>query len=301
MAENYAALIIDLVDSRGYTTENREHIQKYIIESTTVLNNYFAPDLAHPMDFSAGDEIQGLFFSPQAAYLYYRLFSICMHPFSIRAGIGVGEWTIRIPDKGTTSQDGPAYHCARNAINNADSSKGYPILLFSALPADITINTIIGSAASMISRQSARQNQLMLLTEVLSPLFSRVLLERAPINSRIHALDLWESKNNFHYNLNRISPETASPIDAMIKNALTVSRLDSSFGNLLPVIAENSCEKNDFYITDGRLRGLPTALSNILGISRQAAEKTLLAGNICFSRNMSISALNEMTKAFDSL
>lgn len=298
MAENYAALIIDLVDSRGYTTEKREHIQKYIIESTTVLNNYFAPDLKHPMDFSAGDEIQGLFYSPQAAYLYYRLFSICIHPISIRAGIGVGELTVQIPDKGTTSQDGPAYHYARNAINNADSSKGYPVLFFSKMSSDITINTIIGGAATIISEQSTRQNQLMLLTEVLSPLFSRALLERESIDSRIHALDLWESKNNFHYTLNQISPETASPIDAMIKNAPTVSRLVSSFGNLLPVIAEDSCKKEAFYITDGRARGLPTVLSSILGISRQTIEKTLQAGNIYISRNMSIAALNEMTKVF---
>ena len=42
--------------------------------------------------FSAGDEIQGLFYSSEAAYLYFRLFNMLIYPVEVGAGIGVGEW-----------------------------------------------------------------------------------------------------------------------------------------------------------------------------------------------------------------
>ena len=110
MSQDYAALIIDLKKSRSYTKEDRNHIQYYIMDVIHLLNRLYRRELVREVDFSAGDEVQGLFSSPEAAYLYYRMLSMWLHPVEIRAGIGVGGWDVQLDSKGTTGQDGPAYH-----------------------------------------------------------------------------------------------------------------------------------------------------------------------------------------------
>ena len=163
MSQNYAALIIDLKKSRSYTKEDRNNIQHYIMDVIHLLNCLYCRELVREVDFSAGDEVQGLFLSPEAAYLYYRMLSLCLHPVAIRAGIGVGGWDVQLDNKGTTGQDGPAYHKARYAIKNADDSEGYPVLFLSGCQSDVTINTIIGGAASIMAKHSVYQNQIMLI------------------------------------------------------------------------------------------------------------------------------------------
>ena len=109
MSQDYAALIIDLKKSRSYTKEDRNHIQYYIMDVIHLLNRLYRRELVREVDFSAGDEVQGLFSSPEAAYLYYRMLSMWLHPVEIRAGIGVGGWDVQLDSKGTTGQDGPAF------------------------------------------------------------------------------------------------------------------------------------------------------------------------------------------------
>lgn len=170
MPRDYTALIVDMKKSRGYAIEDRNYIQHYIMDVIHLLNQLYRQELVREVDFSAGDEIQGLFSSPEAAYLYYRMLSMWLHPVEIRAGIGVGSWDVQLDSKGTTGQDGPAYHNARYAIKNTDDSEGYPILFFSGSRTDITINTIIGGVASIMAKQSVNQNQIMLITELLFPI-----------------------------------------------------------------------------------------------------------------------------------
>lgn len=50
------------------------------------------------------------------------------------------------------------------------------------------------------------------------------------------------------------------------------------------------------YITEGKGRGIPTELSDILGITRQSIDKTLKTADIFIIRNLSIAALEEMQR-----
>ena len=59
------------------------------------------------VEFSAGDEVQGLLSSPEAAFLYFRMFSMLISPVKMRAGIGVGEWNIKIENASTTPRMAP--------------------------------------------------------------------------------------------------------------------------------------------------------------------------------------------------
>ena len=286
MSTTYAALIIDLQKSRSYANQDRYYIQYHIMDVLNFLNKIFHPDILRDVDFSAGDEIQGLFRAPEIAYLYYRLFSMFLSPVGCRAGIGVGGWDIQIDSKGTTGQDGPAYHNARRAIDNTDEADGYPILFYSGSYSDITINTIIGGAASIMAKQSPHQSQIMLLTELLFPIcnYSVDMYECVTSNEIIHLL---QSKSRLDHEFARLY-DRFFPFDRI------------SADSIVQFSPTSTVEMNGdaaFFITSGRKRGIPTKLSSILNISRQTLEKTLKTGNVFTARNMSITALIEMTNA----
>ena len=63
-----------------------------------------------------------------------------------------------------------------------------------------------------------------------------------------------------------------------------------------PIISTQS-EKESFYITKGKKRGLSTEISKLLGVSRQSVEKAIKTGNIYELRNLTIAVL----KAMDSV
>lgn len=284
MSQNYAALIIDLKKSRGYTKEDRNYIQHYILDVIHFLNNLYSRELVREVDFSAGDEVQGLFSSPEAAYLYYRMLSMWLHPVEIRAGIGVGGWDVQLDSKGTTGQDGSAYHKARYAIKNADDSEGYPILVLSGSHADVTINTIIGGAASIMAKQSVYQNQLMLITELLFPICN--YYARAYDYVTPHDVERFlHEKCVLAHEMEKIMRPL--PIDRLQYGVVEIND---------PINIEDIREETKFYITSGKQRGIPTKLASIMeNISRQTIEKTIKAGNIYTARNMAIAAINEMT------
>lgn len=283
MPHGYAALIIDLKKSRSYTKEDRNYIQHYIMDVIHLLNRLYHRELVREVDFSAGDEVQGLFSSPEAAYLYFRMLSMWLHPVEIRAGIGVGEWDVQLDNKGTTAQDGPAYHKARYAIKNADDNEGYPVLFLSDSQSDITINTIIGGTASIMAKQSVYQNQIMLITELLFPI----------CNYYVSAYD-----HVTPHDVERFLHEKSMLAHEMEKvmRPLPFDRLKCSIVEVIdPINAEDIREETKFYITSGKQRGIPTKLASIMDISRQTIEKAMKAGNIYTARNMAITAINEMS------
>lgn len=113
------------------------------------------------MDFSAGDEVQGLFSSTGAAYLYFRLFSMLVSPIEIHCGIGVGKWDVVLKDAGTTAQDGEAYHNARYAIDTVKESLGCSVLMYSGDKSDAVINTLLNMTVLINKQQSEYQDKVL--------------------------------------------------------------------------------------------------------------------------------------------
>ena len=281
-----AVLILDLKKSKSYPHEIRTRIQYMLVNVIGSLNKLFCRCLLRKVEFSAGDEIQGLFSSPDAAYLYYRLLTMWLHPIKTRAGIGVGDWDVRIEEMGTTSQDGQVYHFARYAIENAEDGEGYPVLLYSGKKADPVINTIIGAEASVRAKQSVYQNHIALLTEVFSPIRLTMgddLIFPQGIDS------LLREKSNFDHYIGKINKPL--PLDQFRMEAAAYWPYDSN-----PVYALLPKEPS-FYISSGRQRGVPTAIANMVGASRQTIEKAIKSGNIFTARNMAITAAEQMARS----
>lgn len=280
----YAALMIDLKKSRSYLQWERKLIQHYISDVLEVLNEIFREELVREMEFSAGDEVQGLFDSSENAYQYFRMFELFLHPVKLRAGIGVGDWEVRMEGQGSTSQDGTAYHNARYAIECTQDGEENEILLYSA-DRDYMINALIGHLSAMAERRSIYQNQLALLTEWMFPLLEKKTSEHMPAKF-LEAEGLLQRKNGFDHEIGRVNKSL--PFDRLNREAL------ENVGVVL--LREEEGLKDFFYITRGKQRGIPTQLANVLGMNRQSIEKTLRAAEVFSARNMALAALKEMRK-----
>ena len=263
--KKYSVLMVDLKNSRSYNIKDRNNIQNSILSSINILNKIFKNSIEKEVEFSAGDEIQGLFISPQSAYLYYRFFSMLIFPIQTHTGIGFGTWDIRIDNASSTAQDGTVYHYARKAIDEAKKSLEYSVLFYSKSKNDIIVNSLINASTLLSSKQSEYQNKLMLLTEILYPIASGDMIEYEKLKELLKFIQ-FEKKENLI--------------------------LDIDY----PIISTQS-EKESFYITKGKKRGLSTEISKLLGVSRQSVEKAIKTGNIYELRNLTIAVL----KAMDSV
>ena len=257
--------MIDLKNSRSYSIQDRNSIQNSILKSINILNKIFKNSIEKEVEFSAGDEIQGLFVSPQSAYLYYRLFSMLIFPVEIHCGISLGTWDIKVDSVSSTAQDGTVYHYARNAIDEAKKSLEYSVLFYSKNKNDIIINSLINSNNLLVEKQSKYQNNLMLLAEILYPIVNGDIIEYEELKEILKFIQ-FEKKENLI--------------------------IDGNF-SMEPV----QIKEENFYITEGKKRGLSTQISKLLGISRQSAEKAIKTGNIYDLRNLTIAIL----KAMDSI
>ena len=263
--KKYSVLMVDLKNSRSYNIQDRNNIQNSILSSINILNKIFKNSIEKEVEFSAGDEIQGLFVSPKSAYLYYRLFSTIIFPIEIHSGIGFGTWDIKVDSASSTAQDGTVYHYARKAIDEAKKSLEYSVLFYSKSKNDIIVNSLINASTLLSSKQSEYQNKLMLLAEILYPIASEDIIEYKKLKELLKFIQ-FEKKENLTIDID------------------------------YPIISTQS-EKESFYITKGKKRGLSTEISKLLGVSRQSVEKAIKTGNIYELRNLTIAVL----KAMDSV
>lgn len=280
MNEQYAVLMVDLKNSRGYDSKGRNLIQQYYSSVILVLNRMFRNEIICEVCFSAGDEVQGLFRRPEAAYLYYRLISSCLYPIQTHASIGVGNVDVRQENKNSCCQDGKAYHSARDAINRADSSIGYPVILLSNSEHDRIINSVIGTTAMMAMKFSITQNQVFLLTELLFPL----PCEGIKVERNEDIVELIQMKLDFDHNFG--GPQrTIQKMDRLPSPQTTV-HIKASAGQ----------ESTEYYITAGAEHVSTQIISDILGMTRDSIFRTLKCADFFIIRNMTIAAIEEMQK-----
>lgn len=168
----YGALMVDLKGSRDYEPERRNALQQYLVELTEILNLCFASGLERRLEFNGGDEIQGLFTRPADALLCLRLLRRAIFPVPIHGGIGVGEWTVRTPERDTFYQDGPVYHRAREAIELAKKERDYRALMITGRSKDMALNAVLNGIFALTEGNSSHQNDLALLVELLYPIVS---------------------------------------------------------------------------------------------------------------------------------
>ncbi len=165
---NYVSLIVDIEKSKSYMPIERNDMQYYMDKCIKNLNVLFEKEMKFKVTFSGGDEIQGLFRDVTVALIYFRILEMLMKPAKLRAGIGVGEWNIKIEEGASTQQDGPVYHRARMAIEEVAKSKYHNVRVIS-YKNDIMVNHLLNASLPLRRQQVYMQNIMQVMLELLFP------------------------------------------------------------------------------------------------------------------------------------
>ncbi|QAA33094.1 SatD family protein [Clostridium manihotivorum] len=115
---NYITLIFDLKDSRNI--ENRDELQKMLINSIKTCNELFANIIASPFLITLGDEWEGLLFENSDYSKIINFFRDALpENIDFYTGVGIGAVSIHNFELTVNQLDGPSFHLARKAVKYA--------------------------------------------------------------------------------------------------------------------------------------------------------------------------------------
>lgn len=284
---NYVSLIIDIESSRKYSIDDRNHMQKFIIECVGYLNKAFEQSLEFPFIFSAGDEMQGLFNNITSAILYKRIFEMMIHPVRIRAGIGVGEWNVKIENGSSTQQDGPAYHRARRAIEEVRKRQTQRFRIDSD-NSDEMINHLINASGPLKEQQGYMQNIAQIIMEFLYP-FEKdewIIYDSHTMRELLNI--------KYNYKIGMPSFKTTYSYQAR-KRSVTEELNTEQLKTIAPVYIDGMNFDSEEVIIK---RNMSSNIAKIMGSKRQNADMLIKRGHIIEIRDMDYVALQYIERGY---
>ena len=281
---NYISLIMDIEKSRTYAIDDRIELQKYMSHCIDMLNELFKENIEHNVTFSAGDELQGLFNDTTVAVMYFRLFEMLLRPVKVRAGIGVGEWTIKIDNGSSTQQDGPAYHKARQAIEEVYSNTLHNIRICSDKD-DIMANHLINASRALKNQQIYMQNIVLVILELLYPFVKWDM----NIDKYQIIRELLEIK--FEYRIGRMTYSYLRKERFVEAERLYFPEIPF----LKPIYIDGMIEEVEERIV---VKNISSTIAEILGCSRQNVDNIIKRGNSYKIRELDYMALQYIERRY---
>jgi len=283
--KNYTALIIDLKKSKEYDIADRVNLQEYLLECIKNLNQLFEKGIVHNVIFGAGDELQGLFFDTVTAIMYFRLLKIMIYPSALRAGIGIGGWSVRIEGGTSTEQDGPVYHNARNAIEEVYKMQTQDIRIYSGQGNDIWGNHLLNNSNGLLRSQNRTQSTLQLLVEIMYPFYRKKNILTEYVNIMTSILEMKQAFCSDKYRSYNTNLDTNGKIDYNEVKVIDPIYLDKLIQEPENVIIQ---------------KGMPGELAKIMNKTRQNIDRVLKRGNIVNIRCMDYMALQFVQANYES-
>ena len=272
----YTVLMVDIRKSRQYQQQERQDLQDFCLKAVELLNGIFADALVKNVEFSAGDELQGLFKRMDVAFLYLRLLRILLWNKEIYAGIGHGDWTVQVDGRGTGFQDGPVYHHAREALEVCKKAKDYTVVVCTDAGLDGMSSALLNSLFSLNERLTRYQNELWLLLEILWPVGDPLMLNENHVRDMVDLLD-------YKSTLSIFKKEAQRSIFRTIKeNGMFIRPTQKQRGRdvLMP----------------GHLHGAVSKLTELTGLQQQSIDKALRNSNIFVERNTAFAMVEYLQK-----
>ncbi len=142
----YIVVIGDIVESKDLKPALRKQTQNYLEDVFEQLNRQ-SEHLLSPYTITLGDEFQAVY--RLADHLFHDIwaFTAQIHPVSVRVAISVGEITTEINREQSLGMDGPAFHAARDRI---DEMKADDILL-SLTTEDKSFDRLVNSSFRILA------------------------------------------------------------------------------------------------------------------------------------------------------
>jgi predicted XRE-type DNA-binding protein len=310
--KKYCSLIIDIRRSRAYNLRDRNELQEYMAGCITLLNSLFKRNLMFNVTFSAGDELQGLFSDAVAAVRYLRLLSILVHPVQLRAGIGIGEWNVRMEGGLSTEQDGPAYHNARSAIDEVYRMQTQRFRICSGSERDVAANYLLNASMQFCQQQNIMQSQVLFLLEVMYPFVE----EASDFSNREELIDLAVIKSGFSIGKktkkqtedkrrqedqeDREKQENQKDQENQENQEREKDQKKQGLNIGSLTIAENIYITGSITETENAVikRNMSANIAEVIGTTRQNADKLMKRGNSMFIRSMDYMALQYIKKMY---
>ena len=164
--EVYIAIIGDIKDSRKLS--DRGKVQEQLKQCLDQINDTFDSEIASAFIITLGDEFQGLLKKEDHVMDMIDRIVCDMAPVRIRFGVGMGRITTQINPEMSIGADGPAYHKAREAIEqlkqNEHKNRKYTPNIRIGTEGHENIAEMLNSILSLVDlteqRRSARQKEI---------------------------------------------------------------------------------------------------------------------------------------------
>jgi len=271
---SYSALLIDVIESRRYA--DRLLVQELLKRIIGYLNEVFRPGLAKEAVFGAGDEMQGLFVSPEAAFLYFRKLQLLAYPVLLRGGIGAGEIKYYRKDWPSTEHDGEAYYRAREALAAIPSKDDGIVFYKGSGLFDKFVNMYMLANGDIKAKQSPTARMIELLIDLLYPIFDREAMEKE--RDREFYRELFKLKDLLFGN------NASSQKRNKLYGDIDIKHLEKQDSFDFPEPEE--AIRDELFIDYFWKKGYSTLVAEILGMTRQNVDKHISKGKIKLSRNM---------------
>jgi len=142
----YIVVIGDIIESKDLKPALRKQTQNQLEEVFNQLNRQ-SKQLLSPYTITLGDEFQAVYRSADQLFHDIWAFTAQIHPVRVRVAISVGDITTEINREQSLGMDGPAFHAARDRI---DEMKADDILL-SLTTEDKSFDRLVNSSFQILA------------------------------------------------------------------------------------------------------------------------------------------------------
>ena len=142
----YIVVIGDIIESKDLKPALRKQTQNQLEEVFHQLNRQ-SKQLLSPYTITLGDEFQAVYRSADQLFHDIWAFTAQIHPVRVRVAISVGGITTEINREQSLGMDGPAFHAARDRI---DEMKADDILL-SLTTEDKSFDRLVNSSFQILA------------------------------------------------------------------------------------------------------------------------------------------------------
>jgi hypothetical protein len=143
---NYIVVIGDIVESKDLSPALRKQTQNQLEDVFHRLNRE-SQQLLSPYTITLGDEFQAVYRLADQLFHDIWAFKAQIHPVRVRVAISVGGITTKINREQSLGMDGPAFHAARDRI---DEMKADDILL-SLITKDKSFDRLVNSSLQILA------------------------------------------------------------------------------------------------------------------------------------------------------
>ena len=156
--KKYLVLIGDMVRSKALS--DRSRIQRSFNDVLQEAQTKYGKDFISPLTLTIGDEFQAVLENPGNLFSLFTFIEINLEGVHFRYGLGLGGIDTDINHRQAIGMDGPAFHRARSAIEQAKKNKQRFYFKSGRTSQDERINTLLSWVDYAVKRWNIQRKKI---------------------------------------------------------------------------------------------------------------------------------------------